>query len=298
MPDPRSVAPYDALLLVSFGGPERPEDVLPFLENVTRGRGIPPERLAEVGRALLRRSAAAARSTTSAGRSCPRCGPTSPSTGSTSRSTGATATGTPTCATPWREMAADGVRRAAAFVTSAYSSYSGCRQYRENLFDAVDGPRPRRRSSTSCGTTSTTRVSSRPTPTRRSRPSRRLPERERAGARLVFVTHSIPTSDGRRRRARTAAPTRRSTAARPAWSPTGYVRRPAGRSSGTWSTAAGPGSPRTPWLEPDVNDHLASAARGRRRRRSWSSRSASSPTTWRSSTTWTPRPPPRPRGSG
>ncbi len=44
-----TVGPYDALLLVSFGGPEGPDDVLPFLENVTRGRGIPPERLREVG---------------------------------------------------------------------------------------------------------------------------------------------------------------------------------------------------------------------------------------------------------
>ena len=44
------VTPYDALLLVSFGGPEAPEDVLPFLENVTRGRGIPRERLEEVGK--------------------------------------------------------------------------------------------------------------------------------------------------------------------------------------------------------------------------------------------------------
>ena len=43
------VTPYDALLLVSFGGPEEPEDVVPFLENVTRGRGIPRERLEEVG---------------------------------------------------------------------------------------------------------------------------------------------------------------------------------------------------------------------------------------------------------
>ena len=43
------VSPYDALLLVSFGGPEKPEDVVPFLENVTRGRGIPRERLEEVG---------------------------------------------------------------------------------------------------------------------------------------------------------------------------------------------------------------------------------------------------------
>ena len=39
---------YDAFLLLSFGGPEGPDDVLPFLENVTRGRGVPPERLAEV----------------------------------------------------------------------------------------------------------------------------------------------------------------------------------------------------------------------------------------------------------
>ena len=46
---PPDTAPYDALLLVSFGGPEKPDDVLPFLENVTRGRGIPRERLEEVG---------------------------------------------------------------------------------------------------------------------------------------------------------------------------------------------------------------------------------------------------------
>jgi ferrochelatase len=44
-----ALTPYEAVLLVSFGGPERPEEVMPFLENVTRGRGIPTERLAEVG---------------------------------------------------------------------------------------------------------------------------------------------------------------------------------------------------------------------------------------------------------
>jgi len=40
--------PYDGFLLLSFGGPEHPDDVLPFLRNVTRGRGVPDERLAEV----------------------------------------------------------------------------------------------------------------------------------------------------------------------------------------------------------------------------------------------------------
>ncbi len=50
MPDAPETSPYDALLLLSFGGPEGPDDVVPFLENVTRGRGIPRERLKEVGR--------------------------------------------------------------------------------------------------------------------------------------------------------------------------------------------------------------------------------------------------------
>src|SRR5262249_46087411 len=56
MPPPASIdtTPYDALLLVSFGGPEKAEDVVPFLENVTRGRGIPRERLAEVGEHYFR----------------------------------------------------------------------------------------------------------------------------------------------------------------------------------------------------------------------------------------------------
>lgn len=49
MPDVLDASPYDALLLLSFGGPEGPDDVVPFLENVTRGRGIPKERLKEVG---------------------------------------------------------------------------------------------------------------------------------------------------------------------------------------------------------------------------------------------------------
>ncbi|MFJ5834700.1 ferrochelatase, partial [Streptomyces sp. NPDC093089] len=49
MSDQHDPAPYDALLLFSFGGPEGPDDVVPFLENVTRGRGIPKERLREVG---------------------------------------------------------------------------------------------------------------------------------------------------------------------------------------------------------------------------------------------------------
>src|SRR5215471_2809161 len=52
--DLRRYDPYDAVVLVSFGGPEQPDDVLPFLRNVTRGRGIPDQRLQEVGEHYFR----------------------------------------------------------------------------------------------------------------------------------------------------------------------------------------------------------------------------------------------------
>ena len=129
-------APYDALLLVSFGGPEKPEDVVPFLENVTRGRGIPRERLEEVGehyflfggrspindqnRAFI---AAVEEDFRTSGLDLPVYW--------------GNRNWDPYLADTLRRMKDDGVARAACLVTSAYSSYSGCRQYRENLYDAV-----------------------------------------------------------------------------------------------------------------------------------------------------------------
>ena len=129
--------PYDALLLVSFGGPEKPEDVIPFLENVTRGRGIPRERLVEVGEhyyAFGGRSPindqnrafmdALRVDLDEAGIDLPVYW--------------GNRNWDPYLADALAQMAADGVTRAACFVTSAYSSWSGCRQYRENLYDAVE----------------------------------------------------------------------------------------------------------------------------------------------------------------
>lgn len=126
---------YDALLLVSFGGPEGPEDVLPFLENVLRGRNVPRERLLEVAehyhhfggispinqqcRDLV---AALQQEFSSAGIELPiywgnrNWHPMLPDT--------------------LRQMRDDGVQRALAFFTNMFSSYSGCRQYRENIRDA------------------------------------------------------------------------------------------------------------------------------------------------------------------
>ncbi|MFD8640943.1 ferrochelatase [Streptomyces zaomyceticus] len=136
MSDQHDPAPYDALLLLSFGGPEGPDDVVPFLENVTRGRGIPKERLKEVGqhyflfggvspindqnRALLdalRTDFAAA--------------------GLKTPVHWGNRNWAPYLTDTLREMITDGHRHIAVLTTSAYASYSGCRQYRENLADAL-----------------------------------------------------------------------------------------------------------------------------------------------------------------
>lgn len=126
---------YDALLIVSFGGPEGPDDVIPFLENVVRGKNVPHERLLQVAKHYE------------------QFGGVSPINEhnrkliavleETLREQG------PNLPVYWgnrnwhpmldktiQRMADDGIQNALAFVTSAYSSYSSCRQYRENIEDA------------------------------------------------------------------------------------------------------------------------------------------------------------------
>lgn len=123
---------YDAILLVSFGGPEKPADVMPFLENVTRGRNIPYERLLEVAdhyhhfsgksplndqcRELMR----------ALEQELAEHGPKLPVYWGNRN-------WHPLLPDAMRQMRDDGIKSALAFVTSPYSSYSGCRQYRENI---------------------------------------------------------------------------------------------------------------------------------------------------------------------
>jgi protoporphyrin/coproporphyrin ferrochelatase len=126
------MADYDAFLLMSFGGPEGRDDVIPFLQNVTAGRGVPPERLEQVAehyylfggvspinqqcRDLL---AALDKEFAASGIGLPLYW--------------GNRNWRPYLADTLRQMAADGVRRALAFVTSAYSSYSSCRQYLDDI---------------------------------------------------------------------------------------------------------------------------------------------------------------------
>ena len=126
------VPSYDSILVVSFGGPEKPEDVIPFLENVLRGRPVPRERLLEVaehyhhfgGRSPINdqnRALVAALQL-----ELRRHGPDLPIYWGNRN-------WDPLLADTLRSMRDDGRRHALAFVTSAFSSYSGCRQYREDI---------------------------------------------------------------------------------------------------------------------------------------------------------------------
>lgn len=128
MPEPI----YDSILVLSFGGPEQHEDVIPFLENVLRGKNVPRERMLDVaehyyhfdGRSPINdqnRELIAALA-----EELERHGPNLPIYWGNRN-------WHPMLADTLRQMRSDGRKRALAYVTSAFSSYSGCRQYRENI---------------------------------------------------------------------------------------------------------------------------------------------------------------------
>ena len=131
-----SLDPYDAVLLLSFGGPEGPEEVMPFLRRVTAGRGIPDERLEQVGEHYHHFG----------GRS-PINDPNRALIAALRAELDARGVGLPVLwgnrnSAPFlddalRDAHASGHRRLLVLTTSAYSCYSSCRQYRENLADAV-----------------------------------------------------------------------------------------------------------------------------------------------------------------
>jgi len=249
---------YDALLLVSFGGPEGPEDVVPFLEKVTAGRGIPRERLIEVGAHYA------------------HFGGVSPINDQNRALLAALRTDLaahdvdlpvywgnrnwhPSLAEALREMRAAGVGSALCLMTSAYASYSGCRQYRENLADAVAeveadglGPAPRldklRHFFDHPGFLD-------PMVDGVVASVRSLAEQGVTAPRLVFTTHSIPVAS-----ADSSGPTggayvaqHREVAALVSRAVAEQVDVDEGWDLVYQSRSGAPG---IPWLEPDISDHL------------------------------------------
>lgn len=243
---------FDAVLLLSFGGPEGPEQVRPFLENVTRGRNVPPERLDDVAEHYL------------------HFGGVSPINGinlALIEQLRAELEGRgldlpvyfgnrnwePYVEDTVATMRDNGIRRAAVFTTSAWSGYSSCTQYVEDIARAreaagpdapelvklrpyFDHPRFVQIFADTIGAASGA-----------------LTAEQQAGARLVFTAHSIPVAAddrlGPRLYSRQVAYAASLVAAA-----AGYPEYDL-----AWQSRSGP--PQVPWLEPDVADHLAALAR-------------------------------------
>jgi protoporphyrin/coproporphyrin ferrochelatase len=250
---PSPVSPYDALLLVSFGGPEKAADVVPFLENVTRGRGIPRDRLEQVGEHYHLFGGRSPindlnRALVDAIRADLRDHELDLPVYWGNRNWDPYLTDTVA------QMKVDGVTRVACFVTSAYSSYSSCRQYREDLATAAEyagdgGPRLDRLRSYY------------------NHPGFLDPVvdavvaavTERPEAHLVFVTHSIPESmnAGSGPLGGAYLAQHRNAAAYVAERVAAVTGRER-RADLAFCSRSGP--PQVPWLEPDVNDHLEKLA--------------------------------------
>ncbi|MFI5183681.1 MAG: ferrochelatase [Vicinamibacteria bacterium] len=238
-------SPYDALLLLSFGGPEGMADVLPFIETVLRGKSVPAERLREVADHYERfggvsplnaqnRALLAAIEAELAAR-----GPRLPLYWGNRN-------WHPLLDDTLRRMAKDGVKRALAFVTSAYSSYSGCHQYRED----IDRARAALGSSAP-GVDKLRAFYNHPGFIEANAAAVRaafaeVPEVARGAAALVFTAHSIPNA--------MAAGSKYEGQLREA---ARLVSEAAGRTEWTFAYQSRSGSPSQPWLGPDIAEHLA-----------------------------------------
>ncbi len=240
MNDSRS---FDAILLLSFGGPEQPADVMPFLRNVTRGRNVPDERLAVVaeqyelfgGKSPIndqcRELLAVLKPELSAN-------------GIDLPIYWGNRNWEPYLADTVATMAADGIERALVFVTSAFGSFSGCRQYRQDLDAAREA----------CGPSAPSLQKLRLfynhpgfiEPLAANLAAALTGEYD--DARVVFTAHSIPTSmaSACSYEAQLYEAAQLTMAA-------------AGRQDQSFDLVyqSRSGPPQMPWLEPDVNDHLA-----------------------------------------
>jgi protoporphyrin/coproporphyrin ferrochelatase len=235
---------YDAVLVVSFGGPEGMTEVMPFLENVLRGRNVPAARMMEVAHHYElfggvspineqnRRLIAALE------RELEAHGPRLPVYWGNRN-------WHPLLADTVGRMAQDGIKNALAFVTSAYSSYSGCRQYREDIA----------RAQTSVGPTAPRIDKLRafynhpgfiePNIENVRDALGQIPVARRASAHIAFTAHSIPLSMA----AGCAYEAQLQETCR-------LICEALGREKWRLVFQSRSGPPNQPWLEPDICDHL------------------------------------------
>ena len=238
---------FDAILIISFGGPQGMDDIRPFLANVLRGRRVSPGRVEEVAHhyelfggvspitELTHKQAAGLRQRlAAAGRPLPVY------VGMRNWH--------PLLADTLRQMHADGVRRAIGFIAAAQHSYSSCQQYRENVAAARAELR-----AVSGADIDVTYVGSwfdhpqfiAANAAHVREAVGRLPEALRSSVRLVCTAHSIPTPMAERSRYREQL---QETAR--------LVARSAGIADWAVVYQSRSGRPEDPWLEPDVCEYL------------------------------------------
>ncbi len=238
---------FDALLLLSFGGPDGPDDVRPFLENVTRGRGVPPERLDAVAEHYL------------------HFGGASPINGINRALISELEAAMPELPVyfgnrnwePYIEdtvtaMRDNGVRRAAVFTTSAWGGYSSCRQYTQDIARGRAAAGPQAPELVKLRQYFDHPLFVEMFAEAIGEAAAQLPAELRDDARLVFTAHSIPVRvderDGPRLYSRQVGYATRLVAAAAGYDAYDQV----------WQSRSGP--PQIPWLAPDIGDHLAALA--------------------------------------
>ncbi len=233
--------PYDSVLVLSFGGPEKHEDVILFLENVLRGKNVPRVRMLEVaehyyhfdGKSPInqqnRELVAALQAELN------RNGPALPVYWGNRN-------WHPLLADTLRQMHAEGRKRTLAYVTSAFSSYSGCRQYLEDIAKAQKeiGPEAPRIDKIRAFYNHPCFIET--VAGRVDAAFEQLPPQDRESAKLLFTAHSIPlsmveSSDYNRQLLESCRLVAEKIA-QPQWSL-------------VYQSRSGP--PQQPWLEPDVN---------------------------------------------
>lgn len=237
----------DAVLLLSFGGPEGPEQVRPFLENVTRGRGVPPARLDAVAQHYR------------------HFGGVSPINAINRALVDALRAELPELPVyfgnrnwdPYIEdtvaqLAADGIRRAAVFATSAWGGYSGCEQYSQDIARARAAVGERAPELIKLRQYFDHPLFVAMFAEAISAAAETLPAGLRDTARLVFTAHSIPVAADERYGPRLYS--------RQVAHATALVAAAAGypEYDQVWQSRSGP--PQVPWLEPDVEAHVAALA--------------------------------------
>ena len=236
--------PFDALLVVSFGGPNGPDDVMPFLENVLRGKNVPRERMLEVSEHYQ------------------HFGGASPINAQNLALIEAVKTDLadkgidlpvywgnrnwhPMFADTLEQMKKDGIKKSLAFFTSIFSCYSGCRQYRENIIEAQEQVGPDAPEVHKLRMAFNHPLYIGASADRVQTALNQIPEERRAAARVVFTAHSIPLSMAENCKYETQL----TEASR-------LIMEAIGENPWDLVYQSRSGPPQQPWLDPDICDHI------------------------------------------